>query len=256
MSRSQSRPPRVNNQEIGHASFRNFDGTPESGPGKGNLDRRAINMAPSKKTETNRNNAKKSTGPKTKRGKANARWNALKHGAFATHRLIRGEDESAYEKLAARVNAEARPKTAIECMLVDQIVGDIWRLKRVEQAERAYLDQVRESALSRSVRKFSAAATRMVPTILIGSKESSLSEETLQAAIQVDNVMLDGMVSPQSTFPCSTLEQIRRGLVRDVLGKHASLDELHQCWLTNGRERLDSHKPQPVRSAIGGRRPI
>ena len=36
-----------------------------------------------KKIEANRRNAKKSTGPKTGRGKAAVRYNALKHGVLA-----------------------------------------------------------------------------------------------------------------------------------------------------------------------------
>ncbi len=44
--------------------------------------------APSpKKLNANRQNAKKSTGPKTLRGKAHSRRNALKHGLFAGHWL-------------------------------------------------------------------------------------------------------------------------------------------------------------------------
>ncbi len=123
-------------------------------------------VASNKRIEANRNNAKKSTGPKTQRGKSHSRLNALKHGAFATQRLIRGEDEKAYQQLSARVFAEAKPKTAIECMLVDQIVGDMWRLKRVEQAERAYFEQIRASALARTLQTFSAREIELVPDIL------------------------------------------------------------------------------------------
>jgi len=55
-----------------------------------------------KKLKANRENAKKSTGPRTARGKANSRRNALKHGLFARHWSdfgVLGEDQREYEKL-------------------------------------------------------------------------------------------------------------------------------------------------------------
>jgi hypothetical protein len=198
-------------------------------------------VASNKKIEANRKNAKKSTGPRTQRGKSHARWNALKHAAFATQRLIRGEDEKAYQQLSARVFAEAMPKTAVESMLVDQIVGDMWRLRRVEQAERAYFEQIRASALARALRALSGAESRLVPEFIEGAERSTAeggepiscsASQKLQAATHPDKLMLDGMVSPQRAFPYSTLDQIRRSLVRDVLRKGARLAELRAHRLT------------------------
>jgi hypothetical protein len=188
----------------------------------------------SKKIVANRSNAKKSTGPRTLRGKSRARWNALKHGAFATLRPIRGEDAKAYRDLSERVLTETTPKTAIECMLVDQIIGDMWRLKRVEQAERAYFEQIRKAALSRAVRLLSAEEIQLVPDILERAKPTVLEgagtmsrsvNKKLEVAINPDKLMLDGMVSPELAFPYFTLAQIRRSLVQGILRKDARLAE-------------------------------
>ena len=55
-----------------------------------------------KKVAANRNNAQKSTGPKTPRGKANSRRNAVKHGLFAMElslgELTRREDPKKYQE--------------------------------------------------------------------------------------------------------------------------------------------------------------
>ena len=104
------------------------------------------------KAKANRNNARKSTGPRTRRGKSHSRLNALKHGAFASRRLIPGENREEYDDLAVAVIGEVAPCTAIETMLVDQIIGDIWRLRRVEQAELAYFGEVRKATISRALR--------------------------------------------------------------------------------------------------------
>jgi len=112
-------------------------------------------MTSKKKAAANRSNAKKSTGPKSARGKALARFNALKYGTFAAQRLISGEDENEYQQLAGRVSAELKPVTVVEAMLVDQIVGDLWRLKRIECAEPIYFEQVRHAMMTRLLRSMS-----------------------------------------------------------------------------------------------------
>ncbi len=131
-------------------------------------------------------------------------------------------------------------------MLVDQIIGDIWRLRRVEQAERAYLDQVQASALSRVLRTLSGAEAQLVPDILAGTQRSAAGGEEakavsvrqkLQSATHPDKVMLDGMVSADRAFPYSTLEQIRRSLLRDVMRKDSALAELQAQRLTIGAEQ-------------------
>jgi hypothetical protein len=112
-------------------------------------------MTSKKKIAANRSNAKKSTGPKSVRGKALARFNALKFGTFAAQRLISGEDENEYQQLAARVSAELKPAAVVEAMLVDQIIGDLWRLKRIECAEPIYFEHVRHSMMTRLLRSMS-----------------------------------------------------------------------------------------------------
>jgi hypothetical protein len=201
------------------------------------------------KIAANRLNAKKCTGPRTPRGKSHASVNALKHGIFARRRLIAGEDVKAYRELSQRVFAETTPRSAVETMLADQIVADLWRLRRVEQAERAYLDQVRASALSRVLRTLSGAEAQLVPDILGGTKRSAAGgEETkavsvrqkLRSATHPDNVMLDAMIPADRAFPYSTLEQIRRTLLRDVMRKDSALVELQVQRMTIGIRQDES----------------
>jgi hypothetical protein len=141
-------------------------------------------------------------------------------------------------------------------MLVDQIGGDLWRLNRVEQAERAYFEHVRAAALARAMRTLSREELSTVASARIPNEQqfakraesdslrqvrgsenkdsTKLGDEmTLHSARQkleisddLYSLMLDGMVSPQGAFPYDTLERIRRSLVRDVLRKCANLAEL------------------------------
>src|SRR5215211_7001331 len=59
-------------------------------------------MTSDKKTEANRRNALKSTGPKTLEGKAAVRLKALRHGLLSQEMLLPGEDEEALIKGAGR----------------------------------------------------------------------------------------------------------------------------------------------------------
>jgi hypothetical protein len=59
-------------------------------------------MTSAKKAQANRQNALKSTGPKTPEGKASVRHNALKHGLLAQEVLLPEEDEVALRELDER----------------------------------------------------------------------------------------------------------------------------------------------------------
>src|ERR1041384_2809941 len=83
----------------------------------------------------NRDNAKKSTGPRTVEGKEASRFNALKHGADAESVVIPGEDPEQYAALAADYTREFEPTTAREHFHVKPLVpppGKKNRLGRVE----------------------------------------------------------------------------------------------------------------------------
>jgi len=184
----------------------------------------------SKSINASRNNAKEHIGKRTSRD----RLHAIECGALSTLRLIEGEDQKVYRRLAARLFAELMPRTVVEAMLVDQMVGDLWRLRRVERAERAYFEQIRATAVVRVLRNLSANELRLVPefvkreTLPVGDGVEAISTSVsrkLEAAVDPDKVMLDGVVSPDSAFPYSSLEQIRRSLMRDILRKQAFLME-------------------------------
>ena len=92
-------------------------------------------MATQSQIEANRQNAKKSTGPQSLRGKAVARTNALKHGVLAEQVVIPGEDENAFFDLRQRFRDDLQPSGILECELVDQVVATLWRLRRVRRVE-------------------------------------------------------------------------------------------------------------------------
>ena len=92
-----------------------------------------------RRAEINRQNAQKSTGPKTEAGKATARLNGLKNGtravtidlgAGAGLSLVTGEDPAAYREMTAEYQRVLGPANRVESNLVQRIVDAQWRLLR------------------------------------------------------------------------------------------------------------------------------
>ena len=92
-------------------------------------------MTSDKQAKANRQNALKSTGPRTPEGKAVARFNAVKHGLLSREVLLPSEDEDALRDLDEALRAELRPSGQLENLLVDRIVEAVWRLKRLGRVE-------------------------------------------------------------------------------------------------------------------------
>jgi len=92
-----------------------------------------------RRAEINRQNAKKSTGPKSEAGKATARLNGLKNGTRAVTidlgvgagiSLVAGEDPAAYREMTAEYQLTLAPNNRVEANLVQRIVDAQWRLLR------------------------------------------------------------------------------------------------------------------------------
>jgi len=91
------------------------------------------------KIESNRRNARRSTGPRTEEGKGIAKMNAVRHGilseAVVVEGLEIGEDEGEFRALRERSWKSLAPVGPAEELLVDRIVTAQWRLRRVLVAE-------------------------------------------------------------------------------------------------------------------------
>jgi len=67
-------------------------------------------MTSARKAEANRQNALKSTGPKTIEGKTAIRLNAVKHGLLSQELLLPGEDEAALKMSSENLTSELQPE--------------------------------------------------------------------------------------------------------------------------------------------------
>lgn len=100
-------------------------------------------MTTTKQHAANRQNAQKSTGPKTPEGKAVVALNAMKHGLLSRYVLLPDEDEAALVELGKRLRAHLQPVGELEVLLVDRLVTAAWRLRRVLAIETSVFEAYR-----------------------------------------------------------------------------------------------------------------
>ena len=92
-------------------------------------------MTSEKEAQANRQNALKSTEPKTPEGKDAVRLNAVKHGHLCQEVLLPGEDEEALRELSEHLWTELKPVGEMENLQVDRIIASHWRLRRLGRVE-------------------------------------------------------------------------------------------------------------------------
>ena len=92
-------------------------------------------MRTEKQIHASRENAKKSTGPRTPEGKARSSKNALKHGLLSQDAVIPGEDPAEFDRHLTLYEDTYLPHNCIERELVRQIADAAWRMRRLSRIE-------------------------------------------------------------------------------------------------------------------------
>ncbi len=92
-------------------------------------------MATSAQILTNRQNAQKSTGPRTPQGKRASSLNSTRHGLTSQLVLLPGEDAFFYNAFSAKILMELAPQGTLEQMLAQSICDMQWRIERARKNE-------------------------------------------------------------------------------------------------------------------------
>src|SRR5262249_40328538 len=96
-------------------------------------------MTSLRQIEANRDNALKSTGPKTEAGKQRSRRNALRHGFTAETVIEPLENPEEYRVFEDAIVSEYLPQTPVEQELVHRLASLFWRLRRATSIETGLL---------------------------------------------------------------------------------------------------------------------
>ena len=89
------------------------------------------------KIDANRKNGKLSTGPKTAKGKAAAKMNAVTHGLRSLSPVLPDERPKDWNDHRAGIVAALAPVGTLETELVERVALLMWRLRRVVRYETA-----------------------------------------------------------------------------------------------------------------------
>jgi len=110
-------------------------------------------MSTKSQTKANRQNSKKSTGPKTAEGKAVASKNAVKHGLFAAEAVVKGENPAEYEAYHDQFLAEWAPVGMVESLMAERVISLAWRLRRAERMQNQAIDEQIEHYITNPLRR-------------------------------------------------------------------------------------------------------
>jgi hypothetical protein len=200
----------------------------------------------------NQANARHSTGPKTRKGKAIVRFNAVRHGLLTRDVVLPGEDADAFEDLWNQVRADLSPVGPIEEFLVDHVVNDMWRLQRFERAETAlfhsWVHGLKADRLAIKVRSYEKSMAdwgQLPPDVTDKAAHSEAREGLEQASYERDRdeVLLgraiDADAKEGDTF--GKLARYERSVERSL---YRALDELRQ------RQDRRRHRPAPSISDV------
>lgn len=189
-------------------------------------------MTTQAKINANRSNAVRSTGPNTANGKSHSRLNALRSGVYATDRLLPGEDAEAYEAQATKWFNFFEPVGPVDELLTDVVIGDLWRLGRVNGAEDNALRNVEnllylndhENTWLSEINGDEIAQRLRAMTLQDEADKSgdAVSTETLNDPPRVKKraplgCILLGAYAPHRETAFADLDRQRRRIVKDIL---------------------------------------
>ena len=100
-------------------------------------------MASEAQIIANRRNARKSTGPRSRKGKNAISQNAVKHGLMARQAVISSENRAEFRIYRDWMLAELAPAGPMESILAQRIVSLSWRLKRAGIIQKQTIDAMK-----------------------------------------------------------------------------------------------------------------
>lgn len=190
----------------------NFKGTlPAVQAGSTDADDATCGGVSERKMAANRNNAAKSTGPTSARGKQISRMNALKTGIFAHQLTLAGANHLAdfpdFELLLEKLCEHHPPTTLAEEIRLQKIAVDLWRLARAQRfeivetvKEHAFAGLCRDKVLRYSslMERVGAAALKMLDELSTGSSAAG-THETDSNSLAGNETGVDSVVSGQAS---------------------------------------------------------
>ena len=180
--------------------------------------------------EANRKNAQRSTGPRTTDGRARVASNALKHGLTGKQVVLPGEDPAEFDSFRSELILDLAPQGALEEILAEKIVADVWRLRRIPQLEAAfYWREKRQRALSDARAKVSSYETSFIKEL--GSNHNKSEVRPGQREMHEAAVAELQVLEAEPVTPLAPLTSILEKLVTTMSNLERYETTLSRSWL-------------------------
>jgi hypothetical protein len=191
----------------------------------------------------NRENAKRSTGPRTEAGKARSRLNALQYGLTAKTIVLPGEDAAELQELYEQIRADLKPQGAFEEQLVERITSCFWRLRRCEEVE----EQLYTYRLLQDIEEDGLTETRPIPSINRAKGIPYYSEDDRREGAMAAH--RDAFLLHLMTMGRAFLRDVMDGNAIATLNRYETthLRNLQRYWVELDRKqvrRLETPLPQ------------
>jgi hypothetical protein len=222
------------------------------------ISEKEVPMSTEKQINANRQNAQKSTGPKSDEGKAAVSQNAVKHGIFSQS-VIKGENEADYEAFHNKMLDEMKPVGPTEILLAARIVGLWWRLERAERIQNQAIDVMIErgepSPLEKSLQK--CIPRSIGPDMRGAGPELALGRSIIKD--YSDSRVLDRLMLYERRIENSLHKAMRglerRQLIRQYQQQEAEEEQPIPIPIKDNRDEAATQEPNQSRLApntVGG----
>ena len=173
-------------------------------------------MATQRQIDANRENALRSTGPRTEAGKAASSANALSHGLTAADTVVLPEEDTdAFERLREGVIADLDPAGALQAALAQRIAVLLWRLDRATRLEAELFVHGQLAMLRSRADQALDPGARLRRLAELPGESTEAREKIKQFRDQIDVDMC-----AQAPFAQILVERVESARTYDLLARH------------------------------------
>jgi hypothetical protein len=213
-----------------------------------------VSAVSERKLAANRNNAQKSTGPRTPEGKSKSSLNALTHGLrsrITPQTLVAQHEQEDFTALTQSLHAELNPQTPLQHLLADRIALLLWKQRRTAAAEAKLLDdltstrrQNAEEENTRAQRRYDQALSRHHAD---PDKHPAPSEPKLLPLPTAADAMAQLAQSPPRHNPWLTLHRYDQATQREL---HKTLKQYLALQVAQEhQDQVDEELEEPIAPA-------
>lgn len=145
-------------------------------------------MTTNRRTLANRENAQRSTGPRTPEGRAISSQNARRHGILSERSTSANEDTNLFDHLINSLISEFSPQTSLEILLVERLANLFWRERRLVETETLSLNKIQDNNSDFFNGPQTILAMPLIDQLLLGRYQTMLTNQINSTISQIERL--------------------------------------------------------------------